>query len=307
LGLGDLFEWAHPDAVRASRELQHKEPYLNIPFFWIRAGLYFVIWISVATVLNIWSRRQDRAAGPGLKRSLATLSGVGLVLLGITIHFASVDWLMSLQPRFRSTIIGPLWASGHLLSAQAFTLVVLAAVLRRSPLKDYVSPDALNDLGNLLLTFVVVWTYMAYFGYMLIWIANMQNEVIWFLPRSSGAWTVIAWLLVIFQAAVPFFALLVRDVKRSAPALALIGALLLVTDLVFNYFQVLPSFGAAGATTLWINFLPPLAIGGAWLADFLWELQRFPLVAINDPSRESALHLRRSEEENEHWAEVSHA
>src|SRR5260370_21805152 len=125
-GLGHLFEWANPDAIAASKDFQHKQVYLNPTFFWVRAAVYFAIWINVAYLLDAWSRRQDRTGDADVTHNMGTLSAVGLVLLGITIQFASVDWLMSLEPKFHSTMVGPLYASGQILCAHAFALVVKA-------------------------------------------------------------------------------------------------------------------------------------------------------------------------------------
>src|SRR5262249_31640251 len=153
--------------------------------------------------------------------------GPGLVAYGVCMHFAAVDWLMSLQPAFHSSIFGPGVVSGQVLSALALVLVALAWTVRRPPLADAVSVEVLGDLGNLLLTFLVIWAYLAFFQFMLIWIANLPQEVIWYTARSHGGWEWVAGALVVLQFAVPFFLLLQRAVKRNPVSLAGVAGLVL--------------------------------------------------------------------------------
>ncbi len=196
-------------------------------------------------------------------------------------------------------MVGPLYASGQILCAHAFALVVLTSLLARSPLHEFASPELLNDLGNLLLTFVVIWAYMVYFQFMLIWITNIRYEVIYYLPRMRGGWQWVTWALVILHFAVPFFLLLMRDVKRNPALLAGLSGLVLIMHLMYLDYEVLPAF--ADSSLSWLDVLMPVGIGGVWLADYLWELERRPLLALHDRSRETAIALRKSE------AEVSHA
>ena len=307
LGLRQLFPWARPDLVESTHLLQHQRPYMNLPFFIVRAVIYFSIWIGSAIVVNLWSRRHSETGDAALSRRLATFSAAALVAFGVTLHFASIDWLMSLQPVFHSTMIGPLVGSGQVLSAQALALLVLALLLYRTPLAQYASADVFYDLGNLLLTFVIVWAYMVYFEYMLGWIANLRHEAAWFLPRTRGGWGFVALVLIVFHLAIPFFLLLMRDVKRRPRILAGVCVLILAAHLVFGFWQVLPAFPDPGPWH-WLDAAAVIGIGGVWLACFLWELRRFPLVADHDASRITALILRQeSEEEFEGATEVAHA
>jgi hypothetical protein len=294
-GLVYLYPWAQPGVVLANKDLQRF--YLNPQFFWLRAALFFVLWLALAYVFNAWSRRQDETGDPRLAEKLTKLSGPGLVVYGLTITFASVDWVMSLQPAFRSTVFAPIIASGQILSAHAFALIVLAWLVARPPVADLISVDALNDLGNLLLTFLVIWAYLVWFQFMLIWIANLPHEISWYLDRSRGGWRWVAWALFVFHFAVPFFLLLMRDVKRDPTSLAQVAGLLLFMQLVFMYYQVLPAFGDTPITEHWMDFLTPLAVGGPWLAYFLRELKRGALLPRHDLNQGAALHLRQIDRE----------
>ncbi len=307
-GVGSLYLWARPEVVAAQPGLQHKRIYLNAPFFWARAALFFALWIAWAHVLCALSRRQDETDDPRITRRLGRWSALGLLVYGVTITFASVDWVMSLEPGFRSTIFGPLFASGEVLSGQAFAVVVLAWLVARPPLADLFSPDALNDLGNLLFTFLIIWAYLAFFQLMLVWIANLRYDVSWYVPRSQGSWQWVAWALFVLHFAVPFFLLLMRSVKQTPAALAVVAGLLLFMQLVYDYYQVLPAFPDNAIVDLWLDFLTPVAVGGPWLANFLWELKRRPVLPAHDASRESAIHLREVDlEEGAREEEVRHA
>jgi hypothetical protein len=289
LGVRDLYPWAGP--AEETEKLRFNRVYLQVPFFWARAVVFFVAWLIIASILNFWSRRQDETVGAPWPRKFRLLSAPGLAVYGATITFASVDWVMSLQPEFHSTMFGPLFAAGQLLVGHAFAVLVLAWLAKDLPVGSLISPDVLNDLGNLLFTFLVIWAYMAFFQFMLIWMANLPDEIIWYLPRSQGGWQWVAWALFVFHFAVPFFLLLMRDVKRNARSLAQVAALILFMHLVFQYFQVLPAFPSESWTDHWMDFLAPIGIGGLWLAYFLWQLQRYPVLPRHDESRAEAAHL----------------
>jgi hypothetical protein len=286
-----LYPWARPEEVAADPNLQHKQIYLNVPFFWVRAALFFVLWMGLAYFLNTWSRQQDETDDPRLVQRLTRLSAPGLVIYGISITFASVDWVMSLQPAFRSTIFGPLFASGEILSGQAFALILMAWLVARPPVGNLISLEALNDLGNLLFTFLIIWAYMVWFQFMLIWIANLPYDALWYVERSSRGWQGVAWALFIFHFTIPFFLLLMRDVKRNPQTLAAVAGLILFMQLVFMYYQVMPAFPDTTLGEHWMDFLTPFGVGGIWLAYFLWELKRTPLLPRHDLNQQSAVHL----------------
>ncbi len=306
-GAAELYDWARPEEVAASQSLQHKEIYLNVVFFWVRAGIYFTLWVGTAYLLGSWSRRQDLTGDPLLTKRMWQLSGPGLVMFGITITFASVDWVMSLQPGFRSSIFGPLFASGEILSAFAGVLIVFAWLALRTPLGEALSVEALNDLGNLLFTFLIIWAYLTFFQFMLIWMANLRYDVIWYLPRVQGGWRWVAWALLFFHLILPFFLLLSRDVKRNPQALGWLGGLLFVMHLVYVYFQILPVFPGTTLADYWMDFVAPFGVGGLWLTYFLWNLMAAPVLAPHDPNRETALHYERHDlEEAAREREVQH-
>ncbi len=288
-GIEPLYVWAQPDRDAG---LLRQQFYLNRPFFLWRAAIYFAVWIATSLWLRLLSRRQDRSADPRLPWRMQRASEVGLVLYGTTIHFAAFDWIEMLDPSVHSTIFPFVVASGQVLSGQALALVVLAWLVRRTGLAETVSTRALIDLGNILLALLVIWAYMVWFQFMLIWIANLPADLAWILPRSRGGWLAVTWALFVGHFGIPFFLLLGRPIKRRTNTLAGVAGLVLAMQLVFDYYQVVPAFPASALREHWIELVMPLAIGGIWLAAFLHQLSLRPLLALHDPSRESALRLR---------------
>jgi len=297
-GIEDLYLWAQPKLVASDAMLHEQQFYLNRPFFLGRAVIYFVIWLSIGLGLSLRSRRQDRTGDAGLPWKFQRMSEVGLVLYGTTIHFAAFDWLETLQPTYHSTIFPFLVAASQLLSAQAFVLIALVCILLRSQAAEVVSTRALIDLGNILLAFLIIWAYMLWFQFMLGWIANLPSDVLWFWPRTRGGWRWVTWALGIAQFGVPLFLLLARSVKSNPQILVRVAGLVLFMQLVFAFYLVIPPFGTTSLAEHWMEFLTPFAVGGIWLAYFLERLRRQPVLALHDPNRESALHLRHMDEED---------
>lgn len=213
-----LYLWAQPDRVAADVELQKKTFYLNVPFFWGRMAASFALWMIIASLLSRWSRRQAETADARFATLLNGIAGPGLLVYGVTIHFAAVDWVMSLQPTFHSSIFGPLFASGQILSAFCLATIVLCSMVLRGELQTVISDKVLNDVGSLLFSFNVIWAYLVWFQFMLIWIADMQTDVVWYAPRFRGGWLWLTLVIVAVHFVVPFFLLLLRAVKQSPRA-----------------------------------------------------------------------------------------
>jgi hypothetical protein len=293
-GLHDLYKWTDQAAVASDELLQHKSLYLNTPFFVIRAAVYFVAWIVIAYFLNRWSRQQDETADPGLPRRFRLLSGPGLVICGLTITFAAVDWLMSLEPHWVSTIFPVVIAVGQVLAAFAFAIAAAALLASRPPLSEAITAEHLNDLGNLLLAFVMLWAYVSFSQFLLIWSGNLPEEVRWYIPRFQGGWEWVGAALLIGQFALPFLLLLSRDVKRNPRSLAVVAGIVLVMRFVDLLWQVVPAFEPEGLLGHWLDLLAaPLAalgVGGVWVAAFLWQLRKMPLLPLHDPAGEEAAH-----------------
>src|SRR5262249_54611005 len=184
-------------------------------------------WLTISYFLNKWSAQQDQAADPDLPRRFRLLSAAGLVLYGLTITFASIDWVMSLEPHWFSTIYPVLFAVGQALEGMAFAVAVLILLAARPPLSEVIRPAHRRDLGNLLLMFVMFWAYLSFSQFLLIWAENLPEEIPWYLRRVRGGWQWVAVLLILFQFGLPFLLLLSRDVKETPRSLAAVAVLVL--------------------------------------------------------------------------------
>lgn len=284
LGLGDLYAWARPEVVAHDAVLQHKALYLNVPFFVVRLGLYFAIWLVVAHFLVRWSREQDATGDPDVVRRLQFLGRGALLLYSLTMTFAAIDWAMSLEPHWYSTIYGLLIIGGQVLSAFAFVIPVLVLLTDREPLTRWVTAEQFHDLGKLMLAFVMLYAYFAFSQFLIVWSGNLPAETPWYLHRLRGGWQYVAIGVVLLQFGLPFAVLLSRDIKRNARRLTAVALLVLVARLVDLYWLVMPAFSPARLAVHWIDLAALVGVGGLWLSYFLWQLRGAPLLPLRDPA-----------------------
>lgn len=305
VGMQTLYPWTHADLVATDEILQHKAIYLNTPFFLARAVFYFVGWTLLAWFLSRWSRAQDEGDTTTTER-MRKLSGAGIVFYAFTITAAGIDWVMSLTPHWFSTLFGFIIVGQHGLAALAFTILIMVFLARREPMARIFKPSHFHDMGKFTLMFVMLWAYFQFSQYMLIFSANLLEEIPYYLSRTDHGWQYVGIFLVVFQFFVPFALLLSRDVKRASNRLVLIAVWLLVVRFVDNLFLVSPEFNpeglnlhmeagvVAGEHTSafffhWLDLAAPLAIGGLWLWVFFTQLGRRPLLPVGDPYLQDAL------------------
>ena len=289
MGLRDLYAWARPAEVAADELLQHKSTYLNASAFTVRAVIYFAVWIGMTYFLNKWSLEQDRTADRSLMERLRRLSGPGLVLYGLTATFSAIDWVMSLEPRWFSTIYGMVFMAGHGLEAVAFAIIGAALLARRGLLAEATSPGVFRDLGNLTLTFLMLWAYLAFSQFLIVWAENLTDEIPWYLHRSAGGWGWVAFALFGFQFAMPFLLLLFREAKQSAAALAGVALVIIAMRMVDLFWLVAPAFHPGEFRLHWMDVVAPIGLGGLWLSVFVWHLKGRPALPLHDPRMEEAL------------------
>jgi len=282
IGAHYIFPWARPEQVAGDAILQHRAPYLNTSFFYVRAVLYFLIWCGITFTMTAWSRRQDAAPeDTALALKMQRLSGGGLLIYGITLFFASVDWLMSIDPHWYSSIYGILMLGGQGLASMAFTIAVIVLLARSEPFAHVVKPDHLHDLGKLTLAFVMLWAYFQFSQFLIIWSANLPVEITFYLTRIEGAWVYLSALVILGHFVLPFLLLLNRDLKRGS-ALALVALYIICMRFVDLFWLMGPRDGHAAPALSWMNFVTPLAVGGIWVAIFLWQLGSRPLLPLGD-------------------------
>ena len=306
-GLPHVYAWAGAEGEPNGTNDSLWRNYLEPRFFCLRAVGYFGVWLVLVAAMSVWSARQDDRPDVRSYWRAYKVSGVGLLALGITLHFAAIDWIMSLQPGFTSTIFGPLVFSSQLLSSLALTVMLFCWLAARPEFADRLSSKVMNDLGSLLFTLLGLWAYMAWFQFMLIWIADLPRDNVWYLARWNGFWRWLGLYLIVFHFAIPFVLLLFRAVKQSRRRLAIVAAVILAGQWLFMYYQVLPVFGAPRIAQHWMDFVMPVGLGGIWFASLVWLLQRRPLLPVHDLNYVQALRLRQAEvEEMEREEVLSH-
>jgi hypothetical protein len=289
LGAHWLYPWTHPEELAENPVVQGKTPYLNLTFFSFRAALYFAIWFMLAFFLNKWSLEQDRTGEERFTKNMRLLSGPGMVLFVFTVTFAAIDWYMSLEPEWASTIYGFIFVASWTLSALAFVIAVMATLSKQEPMKRIVAPLHFHDLGKLLLALVMLWAYFAFSQFLIIWSGNLPEEIGWYLVRMHGAWGVIALAVVILHFAFPFLFLLSRRLKRDPNKLVIVAVLILVMRLIDLLWMLQPAFSRERFQVNWMDVAAPIAFGGLWLAMFATQLSKRALIPINDPQYESVI------------------
>ncbi len=287
-GLRELYPWTNSEIVAASEVLQRKAIYLNAPWFYARTAIFFALWLGMAFLLRKWSLQQDATPDPAPTIRLRTLSGPGIVIYALTATFAFVDWVMSIEPKWFSTIFPVIIVIGQILTAFAFVTLLLAWFRNEPPFRDVVVTKHFHDLGNLLLAFVVFWTYVSFSQFLIIYSGNLPREIDWYLHRIAGDWKWVVGLLALFHFFVPFFLLLFRLMKQSVARLATIAALIFGVHIVEVFWVIKPSFFPDGVTIHWLDFAAVLGLGGVWLALFARNLNRHALLPQNDPRTEYA-------------------
>jgi hypothetical protein len=289
-GLRRLYSWADPEKVKLDPILQYKAPYLNVPFFIIRTVIYFIAWVALAYFLNKWSREQDETANPHLAKRLQNLSGPGMVIYGLTVTFASIDWVMSLEPRWFSTIYGMIFMVTQALAAMSIVTIAVIQFSTHEPFSDLVSKRVLNDYGNLLLTFTMLWAYLSFSQYLIIWSGNLQDEIPWYVSRASGGWAWVAVALIVFHFAVPFILLLSRFVTRRTLWLGIVAAIQIVMSVIDIFWLMVPAYERSGPQFHWMDWAAILGIGGVWIWQFTANLKGRPLLPLHDPQMEGIGH-----------------
>jgi hypothetical protein len=280
-----LYRWARPDVLNDPKAdpkmLEIAESYLNFHGILLRYIVYFLIWIGMAYFLNRWSTEQDTIAGQSTLRFRA-LSSIGLVIYSLTISFAVIDWVMSLQARWISTIYGLIFIAGEALSALCFCVVIETILGKRKPMSEYLDNTQVHDHGKLILAFVMVWTYFNFSQWLIIWAGNLPEEIPWYMNRLNGGWEYVGLFLVVFQFAIPFALLLSRQLKREARTLVRLASWILFMRMVDIYWHVEPaSFPTFHLS--WLHFAVLAGIGGLWMAYFCHTLRSRPLLPVNAP------------------------
>jgi len=289
VGLKSIFPWASPEKLSPALKhaVEEKHLYLNIGFFIARAVFYFLVWILVTRLLNHWSAEQDRTGERRLTSKMQGLSGPGLLLYGLTVTFASIDWAMSLDPQWFSTIYGLLFMGGQGLAGMAFVIAVMVLLAGRKPMSDVIKPKHLHDLGKLMLAFLMIWAYFAFSQFLIIWAGNLPEEIPFYVRRIQSSWKYVGFGLIVLHFALPFVLLLSRDLKKNGRMLSTVAIGVIVMRFVDLIWLTGPELHDGVFSLSWMDLMLAVGIGGVWLWFFATQLNRRPLLPIHDPDIES--------------------
>ena len=273
-GVHELYPWSNPAEVAADKILQQKSGYENVPAFIARAIFFFAVWILIACLLSKWSRQQDLSSDVSPLPKARTLSGLAIVIVPFTATFAYVDWVMSIETSWFSTIFCVILLAGGVLITLALGIVMLAWLPTDPHSPESVTKKQFLDLGNLLLAFVMFWTYVAFSQFLIIYSGNQPHEISWYLHRIAGSWKWVLISTVVFQFFAPFLILLFRSNKQNSITLARVAALVFLVNALQNYWAIAPTFYPFGVRIQWTDFTAWLGIGGIWAGVFAGHLKR---------------------------------
>jgi hypothetical protein len=272
--------WLNPDpADKHLREMS--QSYLTRSGYIERAVIYFAIWLILAWVLNSWSGEQDNPPVQNLSPRFRKIAAPGLILYAFSISFAAIDWVMSLDPHWISTIYGFIFIAGECLSAMCLMVVVEKILSRYAPTSWLLKPKEVHDHGKLMLTFVLLWAYFSFSQLLIIWAGNLPMEIRFFTRRLYSGWQFVALALAALHFAIPFLFLLSRSFKRNPASLVWLAVWLLFMRFVDLFWYIEPNFHKHLYFNL-LDLVVPIAIGGLWLAVFFRNLRSRPLLPAYD-------------------------
>ncbi len=287
----DLYTWANP-AHAHDKIVLAKHLYLNLPFFYVRYLIYGVAWVGLSYFLNKWSRLEDETKSTKYSILLERLSAPGIVIYFFTISFASIDYLMSLDVTWASTIYGFMIAAGQALTAMSIAVAMLVMMGKYGPLNHLITKRHLHDLGKLMLALVMLWAYLSFSQYLIIYSGNLPQEVSWYVKRLNGGWQWVGLTLLLLHFALPFALLLSQSLKKNPNTIFRIAIFIICIRMVDMFWLVEPNFTSLSHpafTISWLDLAAPLGFGGLWLAMFFRTLPTRPLLPLGAPDLLKAL------------------
>ena len=282
-GNSSLFPWVSDELMRSSHTLELKRPYLNVGFFTVRCLIYFGVWGALAWFLVTQSVKHDESGDDRSLARLKSLSAPAMIAFALTTTFAAIDFLMTLDPMWFSTIFGVYYFAGCVIAVHCVMSLSLMFLQSRGRLTRSITVHHYHDLGKMTFAFTVFWAYIAFSQFMLIWYANIPEETIWYQNRSQGSWMAVGAVLVVGHFFLPFIGLLSRHVKRNRAGLAFWSVWLLVVHYLDLYYLIMPQLYPQGISVHLLDLVCLLGLVGAFVAYVAYQARSRNLIPVRDP------------------------
>jgi hypothetical protein len=288
--LHELFPWANAETVAHDEIIKGKEPFLNVNFFTIRFVVIFGLWTLFFYLFTRNSLKQDFEKDQKHTRFNIGLAAAFIPIFAIGLTLIAIDWAMSLEPHWYSTIYGVYYFSGIVLSGVASATYIIVK-LHEHGYFPQLRRDHFYSLGTLMFVFVNFWAYIAFSQFLLVWYANLPEETSWFIARWKNGWEYVSVLLIVVHFAVPYFMLLSQDSKMNLKILKYMSLWVLFAHLLDLYWLVMPSFSTSPVLG-WMEVSFPLFIVGLVIVMFGWKIKRRNLIPVGDPKLGRGLDFR---------------
>lgn len=282
-GKTDLYEWVDPSKVEASRHLKHQSGYLNVQFFLVRCVIYFGFWTLLSRYFLKQSVEQDSSGKAEISGVMQKVAAPSMIAFAMTLTFCAIDFMMSLDPGFFSTIFGVYYFAGCVTSGYSIIALALMWLQGKGRLVNSVNREHYHDLGKMMFAFVIFWSYVAFSQFMLIWYGDLPEETHWFKARFAGGWGIVSWSLLLCHFALPFFGLLSRHVKRNRKTLAFWAFWLLAIEFVDMYWLIMPNLSPDQVPFSLVDLLAWIGVTGLFLGAAAMRTKGINLVPTKDP------------------------
>jgi len=290
--MNNIFHWLHPEILKADELLKSKAPYLNVQFFIVRVIIFLLIWIIFYLILFKNSTKQDDTKDPTLTKKNIKFSAAFMPFFAITITFTAIDWLMSLEPHWYSTIFGVYYFAGTVLAALSSSTIAIVLLNENGYLIQGLKEDHYYSLGALLFAFVNFWAYIAFSQYLLIWYANLPEETIWFLNRWEGNWKFISIGLIFVHFVVPYFGLLSQPSKMNPKRLLFMSSWILFAHYYDLYWLSIPNFSKDSFIFSWNEISFVLFAVGILITVIYKQSNKYNLIPVGDPKLKRGIDFR---------------